>query len=313
MQKLYPDKQYPVSKESLTPILSQYSITDFTFEALHGGIANTTVRIEHEGKRFVLRVYRQERKSDEVIALEIEFQDFLRPRGIPIPLIFKNRDGSELTIHAWGGRRWQCILIDFVSGTVRTPYTPELIAELSHIQATIHRLGAEFAKMNGTGPPWADFHLGHAPEPADFPDSETQAFISRMRAYRYLLGPTLPYGYNHLDLDLYGNIAVKDNRIAGIFDFDDLEFSPIVACLGNTLWDILFDSSENDMWNYLESYEKARPLTTNERDALPQAVLFRNYAVAADVLLTGRHLDELPRFIEHERRIPVMFKNRQSE
>src|SRR3989338_2105781 len=181
MQKLYPDKQYPVSKESLTPILSKYSIRDFTFEALHGGIANTTVRIEHEGKRFVLRVYRQERKSDEVIALEIEFQDFLRHHCVPIPRIVKNAGGSELTIHESAGIRWQCILMEFIEGTIRTPYTPELVTELSDIQAHMHLLGIEFAKKKGGGKPWKDLHLGHAPTAAHSSDPSVRCFIERMR------------------------------------------------------------------------------------------------------------------------------------
>lgn len=64
------------------------------------------------------------------------------------------------------------------------------------------------------------------------------------------------------------------------------------------------------MWTYLENCENSRPLQKNERAILPHAVLFRNYGVAANVLLAGQNIEELPKMIEYERLIPTLFKNR---
>ena|SRR3989338_1345656 len=111
MSKLHPDKQFPVSKEMLAPVLSKYGISDFTFESLHQGIANTSVRIESAGKRYVLRLYRQDRKTDVEIEFELSFQDYLRANGIPIPTVYKNQDGRELSTVEAGGNRFQAILM----------------------------------------------------------------------------------------------------------------------------------------------------------------------------------------------------------
>jgi Ser/Thr protein kinase RdoA (MazF antagonist) len=307
-KKLHPDRQYPVSRETLTRVLAHYEIHKFSFEQLHNGIANTTVRIESGSSSYVLRVYRQMRKVDADIALELEFQDFLRERGIPIPVIFKNTKGEELTLHREGGLMWQAVLMSFVDGTTRTPYTPELISELAQLQVQMHHSGMEFASKHPSTAHWNDLHLAHTPSASSTYESEVRAFIERLRSFRYPLEEELPYGYNHLDLDLYGNIAIKNNRISGIFDFDDLEYSPLIVCLGNTLWDVLFDHSEAFMWKYLADYQDRRKLTANEREVLPTVVQFRNYAVASDCFLVGKHLSEVPKFMEFEEKIPEIFE-----
>ena len=69
-----------------------------SFKPINQGIENTSLFIESEDKRYVLRVYRQKRKTNEDISFEIQFQDYLRENRIPIPLMFPNLQGEELSV-----------------------------------------------------------------------------------------------------------------------------------------------------------------------------------------------------------------------
>ena len=199
--------------------------------------------------------------------------------------------------------------MDFVEGSSSTAYTPQLIDELSTLQARMHLLGIAFAQIHPKGTEWKRLRLQRVPlVDTDKQSTELQGFIRRMTSFSSPLIPGLPYGYNHRDLDLDGNVIVKENHINAIIDFEDIKYSPVVDCLAKTLWSVLFDSSEKDMWRYLAQYEKIRPLTHDEKKTLPSAIFLRNYAVAAINLLCGTYLEEIPRLIEYEHRIPGFFR-----
>ena len=117
--KLEPDRQINLTREALTTLLNEYGIADFIFEPISEGIANSSVRVQSGGKEYVLRVYAQG-KSDEDIAFEIIFQNYLRTHGIPTPAIHPNKHGKELTVAEVDGKRWQVILMDFVEGQSTT-------------------------------------------------------------------------------------------------------------------------------------------------------------------------------------------------
>jgi len=286
--KLEPANQINLNKEALNTILNIYNIDDFTFELIKEGIANSSAFIQSNNKKYVVRVYAQGKK-DEDTAFEINFQNYLRAHSIPIPVIHKNSSGQGLTIVEIDGKQWQVILMDFVEGksvTIKPSF--DLIAELARMQAKMHLLGIEFAKLNSRPSHlWIDLHDGLASkvENTSIRGQEVKDLIERIKKYSYLLNPDLPYGYNHLDIDFDGNVLTKDNQVSGIVDFEDLKYSPIIVCLGYSLWNILDDEGLEAMKHYLNEYEKVRPLTSAEYEALPNVVFFRNYVMAIIRLL----------------------------
>lgn len=289
--KLNPENQINLNQETLNNILKAYNIFDFTFEPIKQGIENSSAFIENNNKKYVIRVYAQGKKNEDII-FEINFQDYLREHGIPIPIIYKNNDGEELTVIEIDNKRWQVILMDFVEGksvTIKPSY--DLISELAQMQAKIHLLGIEFAKLNPRKSNlWVDLHDCFASKINKIPNESQEIvdLIERIKKYNYLLSPNLPYGYNHLDIDFDGNIITKDNKINGIIDFDDLKYSPVIVCLGYSLWNILYSQGIEAMKYYLSEYEKVRTLNAMEHEALPNAVLFRNYVMAVIWLLLGK-------------------------
>jgi Ser/Thr protein kinase RdoA (MazF antagonist) len=311
--KLAPDKQINLTKEALNTILSAYGIQNFTFAPINEGIANSSARIESEGKKYVARVYAQGKNDDDIL-FEINFQDYLREHGIPIPVIHKNKNGNELTVAEIDGKRWQIILMDFVDGqsvTVKPSY--ELISELATLQAKMHLLGIDF--VNNADKPkklWADLHDGLASkvENTTVGGKEVQDLIQRIKDYSYPLNPDLPYGYNHLDIDFDGNVLTKNNRVSGIVDFEDLQYSPTIVCLGYSLWNVLDDDGIDAMRHYLKEYEKIRPLTSAEHQALPNVIFFRNYVMVIIRLLLwdeNTPIEDIKNLIQLEKEIPTLF------
>jgi len=307
--KLEPDNQINLTQESLTTILNAYGITDFTSAPINEGIANSSARIESGSKKYVVRVYAQG-KNDEDVLFETAFQDYLREHNIPIPVIHKNNDGKELTVAEIEGKRWQAILMDFVEGqSVTVKPSQELIEELSSLQAKMHLLGIEFAKQSDKPKKlWEDLHdsLVSKVENTTVGGQEVQELLERIKAYSYPLNPDLPYGYNHLDIDFDGNVLTKDNRVSGIVDFEDLQYSPLIVCLGYSLWNILDDDGVDAMKHYLQAYEKVRPLTPVEYEALPNVIFFRNYVMVVIRLLLWEEntpIEDITNLIKLEKEI----------
>ena len=307
MPKLYPDKQISVAKETISLILYSYGITDSSYEVIDRGIENTSLYIQTQDKKYVLRVHRQG-KRDENISFQLAFQNYLRKHGIPIPRIYSNTDGKELTIIEIDGLRWQVILMECAEGENYTKhYAPELIHDLASTQAKMHLLGIEYAKkMQGSEKIWTELVDGLAERIQDTPEHtpEIIGFIERTRSFYYKLNPKLPHGWNQLDLDLEGNVLVKDNKASAILDFNDLDYSPCAVCLGYSLWAVLFADGENVTRQYLAEYIKIRPLTREEYGALPHIMLFRNYAVGMIELLSKPKPEFMQKILQLEKGIP---------
>lgn len=313
MQKLEPHNQFSITEETVAQIMGAYFISSFTFKPINEGIENTSLVIVSQEKKYVLRIYAQNNKSDADINFEIKFQDYLRAHAIPIPVIYPNTKGEELNISEIAGKRWQTILMEFVEGQSVTIHpSTSLISELANLQARIHLLGIEFAK-NSNGPKRLLMELYDSIAPKiqkiQLENKKVLDFIARVKSYRYSLNPNLPHGYNHLDIDFDGNVLTKDNKISGIVDFDDLKYSPLVMCLGYSLWNILDDEGIDAMRVYLSEYEKVRQLSPAEYEALPNIIFFRNYVVGMIRLLLwdeATPITDIEGILRLEKEIPLI-------
>jgi Ser/Thr protein kinase RdoA (MazF antagonist) len=288
MDKLH-DGQIDGNHENLAVLLIQYGISDFTFTPINEGIENSSFRIESEGKSYVLRVYRHKKKPEVEIELEINFVQILRDNNIPVPTIHLTKAESAYTTAMINDKEHHAILMDLIEGTsVTTNPSRDLLTELATYQARMHVFGIELAKSTNLPKKlWDSLRDGIADKIKDpsVYDGDIQAFIERVKCYVHPLNSNLLYGYNHLDIDFDGNVLTKGNHVTAIIDFDDLQYSPTVACLGFTLWNILDDEGEEAMRHYLFEYEKVRPLNTLEYEVLPHVIFFRNYAIGITRLI----------------------------
>jgi Ser/Thr protein kinase RdoA (MazF antagonist) len=311
--KIHSDNQINIIDNTVALILKSYGISNFSFKPINQGIENTSLFVESEDKRYVLRVYRQKRKNNEDISFEIQFQDYLRENGIPIPLMFPNLQSKELSVVNIDGKDWQIILMQFIEGeSVNLNPSDELIIELAHIQARMHLLGIEFTNKSDESKFLIDNlngSIANKIENLPIHNEDVVEFVERVKSYKYELNKELPYGYNHSDLDFDGNVIIRDNKVAGIIDFDDLRYSPSVMCLGFSLWNILDDSGIEAFKLYLKEYESIRPLNNLEKEALPHVIFFRNYQIGIIRLLLWEKdtpIEDINKVIKLESDIPVI-------
>jgi len=311
--KMHSDNQINITDNTVALILKSYGISNFSFKPINQGIENTSLFVESEDKRYVLRVYRQKRKTNEDISFEIQFQDYLRENGIPIPLMFPNLQSKELSVVNIDGKDWQIILMQFIEGeSVNLNPSDELIIELAHIQARMHLLGIEFANKSDKSKSLIDNlngSIANKIENLPVQNEDVVEFVERVKSYKYELNKELPYGYNHSDLDFDGNVIIRDNKVAGIIDFDDLRYSPSVMCLGFSLWNVLDDSGIEAFRLYLKGYESIRPLNNLEKETLSHIIFFRNYQIGIiRLLLWGKDtpMEDITDIIQLEKDIPLI-------
>lgn len=283
MGKIDEKNQFEVTKNSIAQILDAYNISDFLYEELKQGIENTTLLIQTEGKKLVLRIYRREKKSNEDIQLEIHFQKYLHARNFPLPELIQNEKGEFLTLTKIKDIDWQAVLMQYMGKTDFTSYTDALIKDLASTQAKMHIAGIDFAKTIPNHKVYAELRetmMDNHPIPGL--DRDKKDFIERAKKFYLSFTPTLPFGYNHLDFDTHGNVLTKNDKVLAVLDFDDLFYSPPVLCLGYTLWHVLFETKDVDrVKNYISEYQQIRELTQEELKVLPQIILFRNYVIGA--------------------------------
>ncbi len=311
--KTNPDKNINVDSRKLALIMNEYSITDYEYTSVDQGIENASFFIKSGDKKYVLRVYARDRKTNDDINLEIEFQSFLRENNIPVPIINKNNDENELTLIKINNEVWQVILMDFVDGQSKTKNpSRSLLLDLAILQAKIHTLGVKFANIHKTQRNTLFSLEDNLAKKIDFLSIKSHDafnFLERAKVYEYVLSPNLTYGYNHLDIDFDGNVLTHNDKVSAIIDFDDLQFSPCVVCLGYTLWDILINQDENDMMYYLSQYQKVRPLNIEEKKSLLHIILFRNYVIGiTQFMLWDRKAPEpnISNLIELEKKITTL-------
>lgn len=299
--------QFPVSDESLGHVLSNYGIEGFSYRIATRGIENTTCIIEASKQKYALRIYRQAKKSLSAIEHELAFMDMLRKDDLPIPRKYVNQARQSITHCMVDGRQWHALLMEYMPGKHPGHYTQDLLGQMAQVQARIHLTGENIDYDGSTS------RLTHLVENEfmrhidknSITDKQLSAYTERIAQYEIALDPDLPCGYSHFDFDL-GNILVDHpNRLSAILDFDDLQYAPLVVCLGYTLWNVLYETGNEDLVDqYVAEYQKTRPLNALEQNYLPKVMLFRHYVITALKILNGRIAkDDIQRYEDLESRL----------
>jgi Ser/Thr protein kinase RdoA (MazF antagonist) len=283
MNKLSPENLFVPSQKNVSAILTRYNLSLTRFEQATSGIENLTLIVWSQRKRYVLRVYPQNKKSDADILLELDFMSHLRKNDLPVPAIISSADNQPLVICDFGNKKWQSVLMEHAQGAHLTAYTPAVLDDMATLQARMHTIGEQYAKTHNI--PSARSALRETYVSEDLlknstGDSYFRNFLDRVNAFVVELNDPLPTGMGHFDYDI-DNVLTKDDCVTAILDFGDIECMPLIVCLGYTLWDVLFEQggSLESAARYLRKYQGVRQLNQSEKDILLQIILFRHYLI----------------------------------
>lgn len=260
-----------VSDQELEEFIASYDIGTLTsFKGIAEGVENTNYLIHTDTSPFILTLYEKRVRSED-LPYFLSLMEHLAAAGITCPLPVRDRQGRILRELA--GR--PAALISFLEGVwIRRPGIVHC-AELGTALAKFHLAGLDFPMHRDNDlslPGWRAL-LEDLRGAADTVIPGLQAEIAGELAFLDAHWATdLPVGVIHADL-FPDNVFFLGEKLSGFIDFyfacNDMMAYDLAVCLN--AWCFEPDASFNvtKARAMLQAYEKERPLTALELEALP--------------------------------------------
>ncbi|WP_126172072.1 homoserine kinase [Altericroceibacterium xinjiangense] len=267
-----------LGSNQLTDLIAQYEVGQLiSAKGIAEGVSNSNWLIETtgtdgKGARFILTMY--ERRIDlSELPFFLSLLDHLAVRPCPVPRTIHDRNGAAFRF--LDGKA--VALIEFLPGVSIDDPGPEHVRAVGEALAGIHLASADFEgeRENGLGPAAWRTLIGDCGkeglaqiDPALV--SLTEQALDAIDA-RWPVG--LPRSIIHADL-FPDNVLLLDNRVSGLIDF-------YFACRDTTAYDLAvthaawcFDPDGRNFRHDLaaalvEGYQEVRPLSQEEREAMP--------------------------------------------
>lgn len=264
--------------ETLDAIIGNFDVgTLVSAKGIAEGVSNSNWLVETRGRsghdtRFILTMYEKRVELDD-LPFFLGLLDHLAERGCPVPRTIHDRDGASYRFH--DGKA--LALIEFLPGVSVTNPTPEQAHAVGGALAQIHLAGADFiaTRENGLGPEeWRNLAMACGPEGLNSIDPALADLVEGELARLTAEWPrALPRSVIHADL-FPDNVLMLGAQVTGLIDF-------YFACTDITAYDVAVThaawcfSSDGRRFDpalsaaLLAGYEAARPLSPEERAALP--------------------------------------------
>ena len=273
-----------VSDEALRAFLSDYPLGELvSFRGIAEGVENSNYALKTTTGDYILTLY--ERRVDPAeLPWFLGLMDHLVHRGLACPAPVPGRDGQALRALA----ERPAAICTFLPGVWPRRVRPGHLAPLGDALARLHLAGADFAptRRNALGPAgWAPL-LERSRADGDAVQPGLIAALDQALASILAEWPAgLPVGHIHADLFpdnvFFMEEAGEALRVSGIIDFyfacTDLLAYDIAVCLNAWCFEPDFSFNVTRARALLRAYSAIRPLSAEERTALP--VLCRGAAL----------------------------------
>jgi Ser/Thr protein kinase RdoA (MazF antagonist) len=270
-----------ISEKDFPTILANYDLGEYrSFETFANGAGQTTILLETDKGKFVLRYY--ENRTDKHVQFEVKLFDFLRSKSYPVPLVIKN--SSDEFSSKYKGKPY--IIIEFVEGVhgknPNDSFDEAEAGEVIKAVAQLHKLTEnnrlEFFKSREVFD--IDYCLGEYHKQSRTKDKDKRENWLKKELEKLELPDTMPKGLCHADLN-YGNFIFRDGKIVAVLDFDMSFYYYLVYDIASLIyWWALppeKDFQEREAAFIISEYAKHRELSEEERlhifDALKLIVL----------------------------------------
>jgi homoserine kinase type II len=260
-----------VADEELDAFIASYAIGALTScKGIAEGVENSNYVVQTEGGRYILTLY-EKRVAPQDLPYFLSLMEHLAARGIACPLPVHDRDGRNLRKLA--GR--PAALITFLDGVSVRRAGIEQCAGVGEALAKLHLAGADFSQRRDNSLSLAGWPPLYAAirDQADGIIPGLAGEIGKELDYLAANWPAeLPSGVIHADL-FPDNVLFLGNEVTGLIDFyfacTDMLAYDIAICLN--AWCFEADASLNvtKARALLQAYERSRPLSPAELDALP--------------------------------------------
>ncbi len=260
-----------VAAEDLAAFLADYDVGELlAYKGIAEGVENSNFLVHTSRGNFILTLY-EKRVAARDLPFFLALMEHLHARGITCPQPVKNRKGEVLGKVA--GR--PAALITFLDGMwIRRP-SPSHCAALGEALAKLHLAGIDFKRNRANALSVAGWRplYEHCRERANELRRDLAHFLATELSHLEIAWPReLPHGIIHADL-FPDNVFFLGDRLSGLIDFyfactDALAYD-VAICLN--AWCFESDHSYNVTKgkSLLHAYAQVRPLSQNEREALP--------------------------------------------
>ena len=273
-----------VSDEALRAFLTEYPLGELvSFRGIAEGVENSNYALKTTTGDYILTLY--ERRVDPAeLPWFLGLMDHLVHRGLACPAPVPGRDGQALRALA----ERPAAICTFLPGVWPRRVRPGHLAPLGDALARLHLAGADFAptRRNALGPAgWAPL-LERSRADGDAVQPGLIAALDQALTSILAEWPAgLPVGHIHADLFpdnvFFMEEAGEALRVSGIIDFyfacTDLLAYDIAVCLNAWCFEPDFSFNVTRARALLRAYSAIRPLSAEERAALP--VLCRGAAL----------------------------------
>jgi homoserine kinase type II len=268
-----------VTAEDLNEYLAGYDLGALlSYKGIAEGVENSNFLVHTDAGNFILTLY-EKRVAEKDLPFFLALMEHLAARGITCPQPVKNKNGGMLGRLA--GR--PAAMVTFLDGLwIRRPSAAHCAA-VGEALARLHLAGADFKpiRANALGiESWRPLYE-HA---RSCGDSVRPGLCAEIAAELDTLDQcwprNLPQGVIHADL-FPDNVFFLGDRLSGLIDFyfactDTLAFD-IAICLNAWCFEADHAFNVTKGRTLLNAYAKMRPLSDEERAALP--VLARGAAM----------------------------------
>ncbi|MEZ5742681.1 MAG: homoserine kinase [Sphingomonadaceae bacterium] len=272
--------------EALAQIVAEFAVgTLVSAKGIAEGVSNSNWLIETQQdsgdtKRFILTMYEDRTDLDD-LPFFLGLLDHLAGKGCPVPRTIHDRQDRAFRLHE--GKA--LALIEFLPGVSVSEPTPAQARAVGEALASIHLEARDFGqeRANGMGlAAWKDL-LGACGDEglASIEPGIAQLVHDELDFLEANWPTALPRSVIHADL-FPDNVLMLGDEVSGLIDFYfactdltafDVAVTHAAWCFSND--GLRFDKALSDA--LLEGYESRRPLSGEERAALP--VLARGAAM----------------------------------
>jgi homoserine kinase type II len=260
-----------ISDDELDAFLAEFDLGRATaFKGIAEGVSNSNFLLETDRGRFILTVYEARTKVDE-LPFFLDLLTWLAQHGYPCAPPMPAKDGSLYKTV----RGKPAAIVPFLSGRATRKPQAATCREAGRGLAWLHKAAEGFpqSRVNDLGQPaWAGMFKGHEPDAEGLRPGLSKEIAADLATFEKRWPRTLPSGVVHADF-FPDNVFFQDGRFAAAIDFyfactDALAYD-LAICLN--AWCTEPDGSLNVTLAsaFVAGYEAERPLSDEEREALP--------------------------------------------
>ncbi len=251
--------------------LERYDVgTLVSAKGIAEGVENTNYLVETTGGRFILTLYEKRVDADD-LPYFLGLTEHLAEKGLPVPAPIRDREGRALQM--LNGRH--ACLIEFLSGVSVSAPTAAHAREAGETLAGLHRGAADFDSQRANAlslSGWLELAASLGGRLGEIDKSLPDLVTQEMTVLAENWPQGLPSGNIHADM-FPDNVLFSDSSISGVIDF-------YFACTDMLAYDLAVTHAA---WAFddegalqpgigetlVESYHSHRPLSDEEREALP--------------------------------------------